>query len=145
LANAAAIAPGGAAAARSRSAWRVVLRAAAAVDTGNIGGEKSKGASVSQVNADIETRLLRIEGRVQGVGFREACVERAGSLGLAGHVRNRRDGSVEVMLQGRADAVARMQLWLHQGPPHARVDRVAPIALPVPVARLDGFERRPTE
>jgi acylphosphatase len=94
--------------------------------------------------ADVKTRLFRIEGRVQGVGYREACVERAQALGLAGYVRNRRDGSVEVMLQGRADAVARMEAWLHQGPPPARVDCVTPIALPVPVAALDGFERRPT-
>jgi acylphosphatase len=95
-------------------------------------------------DTDIESRLLRIEGRVQGVGYREACVERARALGLAGYVRNRRDGSVEVMLQGRADAIARMEAWLHQGPPLSRVDRVTRIALPVPVAALDGFERRPT-
>jgi acylphosphatase len=93
---------------------------------------------------DIENCLFRIEGRVQGVGYREACVERAQALGLAGYVRNRRDGSVEVMLQGRADAVARMEAWLNEGPPPARVDRVKPIALPVQVTALDGFERRPT-
>jgi acylphosphatase len=94
---------------------------------------------------DFECRLLRIEGRVQGVGYREACVQRARELGLAGYVRNRRDGSVEVMLQGPADAVARVQAWLHEGPPLARVDRVTRSTLPAPVALLDDFERRPTE
>jgi acylphosphatase len=92
---------------------------------------------------DIERRLLRVEGRVQGVGMREACVQRAQALGLTGYVRNRRDGSVEVMLQGPADAVARMQAWLREGPPLARVDRVTFSAAPVAV--FDSFERRPTE
>ena len=94
------------------------------------------------IDAAIECRLLRIEGRVQGGGFREACVQRAQALGLTGYVRNRRDGSVEVMLQGPADAVARMQAWLHEGPPLARVDRVTVSSAPVAV--LSGFERRPT-
>ena len=92
---------------------------------------------------DVDCRLLRIEGRVQGVGYREACVQRAEALGLTGYVRNRRDGSVEVMLQGPADAVARMQAWLHEGPPLARVDRVTVSSAPVVV--LSSFERRPTE
>ena len=91
---------------------------------------------------EVERRLLRIKGRVQGVGFREACVQRARTLGLTGYARNRRDGSVEVMLQGPADAVARMQAWLHEGPPLARVDRV--MVSSAPVAVLSSFERRPT-
>jgi acylphosphatase len=91
----------------------------------------------------IECRLFRVEGRVQGVGFREACVLRARMLGLTGYVRNRRDGSVQVMLQGPADAVARMQAWLHEGPPLARVDRVTVSSAPVAV--FESFERRPTE
>ncbi len=87
--------------------------------------------------------LFRAEGRVQGIGFREACVQRAQALGVTGYVRNRRDGSVEVMLQGPTDAVARMQAWLHEGPPLARVDRVTVSSAPVAV--LDSFERWPTE
>jgi acylphosphatase len=92
---------------------------------------------------DVDCRLLHVEGRVQGVGFREACVQHAQALGLVGYVRNRRDGSVEVMLQGPVDAVARMQAWLHEGPSAARVDRVT--ASSAPVAVLERFERRPTE
>jgi acylphosphatase len=94
-------------------------------------------------DTDVERRLLRIEGRVQGVGFREACVQRAQALGVTGYVRNRRDGAVEVLLQGPTDAVARMQAWLHEGPPLARVDRVTVSS--APVAEFDSFERRPTE
>ena len=92
-----------------------------------------------------ECRLVRVHGRVQGVGFREACAQRAEALGLAGWVRNRRDGSVEVLLQGPADAVARMELWLRQGPPSARVERLTHTPLTPPFAVLHSFERRPTE
>ena len=80
---------------------------------------------------------------MQGVGLREACVQHAQALGLTGHVRNRRDGSVEALLQGPAEAVARMQAWLHAGPPLAKVERVT--LRSVPVTSLDRFERRPSE
>jgi acylphosphatase len=93
---------------------------------------------------DTECRLLRVEGRVQGVGFREACVQRAQALGVTGFVRNRRDGAVEVMLQGPAAAVARMVAWLHAGPPLAQVERVTITTPQPPVETLQRFERRPT-
>ena len=48
----------------------------------------------------IQNRMVRVYGRVQGVGYREACVCRARALGITGWVRNRVDGSVDVMLQG---------------------------------------------
>ena len=54
----------------------------------------------------IQNRLVRVYGRVQGVGFREACVRRAQALGITGWVRNRVDGSVEVMLQGSPEQLA---------------------------------------
>ena len=101
------------------------------------------GSAYSSSPDDFECRLLRIEGSVQGVGYREACVQQARATGLTGYVRNRHDGSVEVMLQGPADAVAHMQNWLHQGPPLARVDRVTVSSAPVAV--FNSFERRPTE
>lgn len=93
----------------------------------------------------VQTRLVRVEGLVQGVGFREACAQRAQSLRLAGWVRNRLDGSVEVMLQGPGEALARMLDWLHEGPPLARVERVTPSPIAASMTqRMDGFERRPT-
>jgi acylphosphatase len=92
----------------------------------------------------IESRLLRVEGRVQGVGYRDFCVRRARSLGLAGWVRNRLDGSVEVLLQGPAEALDRMDADLRAGPPASRVDRVRPGGEPADAAPLQGFEARPT-
>lgn len=69
-------------------------------------------------------RNLRIQGRVQGVGYRwSLCVE-AERLGLSGWVRNRRDGSVEALVSGPAEALDALLLWVQRGPPMARVDRV---------------------
>ena len=93
----------------------------------------------------MDRRRLRVEGHVQGVGFRDACVEQARSLALAGYVRNQRDGSIEVMLEGPADAVARMVDWLHRGPPRARVVRVTAIPASSADVPMQRFERRPTE
>ena len=50
------------------------------------------------------TRQLRISGRVQGVGYRDALRRRGAGHGVAGWVRNRRDGTVEAVLQGDAAA-----------------------------------------
>jgi acylphosphatase len=65
-----------------------------------------------------------VRGRVQGVGFRYSTVRRARDLGLTGWVRNRRDGSVELVAQGTAAAVAALVAWCGHGPSSARVDDV---------------------
>jgi len=80
----------------------------------------------------------------QGVGFRQTCMRQAQRLGLVGWVRNRFDGSVEVLAQGDADAVATLRTWLAHGPPAARVTRVDAQPAADPEPGLDGFVRRPT-
>jgi acylphosphatase len=65
-----------------------------------------------------------VAGRVQGVYYRSATVERAQALGLDGWVKNLADGRVEVVASGDAKAVAALTRWLWQGPPAARVDTV---------------------
>ena len=87
------------------------------------------------------TLRLTIRGRVQGVGFRYSMHEEAMRLGLAGWVRNRRDGSVEAVVQGVAPAVEAMRRWAERGPPAATVDSVE--QGPAEGA-FDGFEMRPT-
>jgi acylphosphatase len=67
---------------------------------------------------------LRIQGRVQGVGYRGWSVERAGRLGLDGWVRNRADGAVEMALCGPDEAVDRMIDDCRRGPRAAQVNRV---------------------
>lgn len=71
-----------------------------------------------------ESRLLRVQGRVQGVGFRWALAEQAEQLGLQGWVRNRRDGSVEALVWGAHEAVAAMIRWAGTGPSLARVTQL---------------------
>ena len=66
---------------------------------------------------------------MQGVGFRWFAREGARRLGLAGWVRNRVDGSVEVAASGPAEVVERFLAELRRGPSGARVDDL--IALPV--------------
>ncbi|MEX2571990.1 MAG: acylphosphatase [Gemmatimonadota bacterium] len=72
----------------------------------------------------ITVRLL-VEGRVQGVGFRWWTRETARNLDLVGHVRNRTDGTVEVLAAGPAAAVADLREALRQGPPAALVERIS--------------------
>ncbi len=89
---------------------------------------------------------LRVEGRVQGVGFRDTCVHEARKLGLVGWVRNRRDGAVEVMARGSVNALADLEAWLHRGPSLARVDRVTSLdaADDAHDCSTTGFECRDT-
>lgn len=67
---------------------------------------------------------MQVEGRVQGVFFRGDTYDHARSRGLAGWVRNLRDGSVEAVFEGRRDAVESLIRWCERGPRGARVDRV---------------------
>lgn len=65
-----------------------------------------------------------VRGRVQGVFFRASTRAQALQLGLTGHARNLPDGSVEVLACGGEEAVAKLEAWLWQGPPAARVTSV---------------------
>jgi len=67
---------------------------------------------------------LRIEGRVQGVGYRAWLCREAGRAGLRGWVRNRPDGSVEALLIGDGATVEAVAQACHTGPLSARVQRV---------------------
>jgi acylphosphatase len=67
---------------------------------------------------------VAVSGRVQGVFFRDETRRRARSLGVAGWVANRPDGSVEAVFEGRRDAVESMVEWCRRGPSGAHVDDV---------------------
>jgi acylphosphatase len=73
------------------------------------------------------TRQLRIRGRVQGVGFRDALRREAIRQGCSGWVRNRLDGSVEAVVQGSEAAVRAVVDWSHKGPPASKVTSVEAI------------------
>ena len=87
---------------------------------------------------------LLVRGRVQGVGYRFAMTEVALALGVTGWVRNRRDGTVEAVVQGEAELVERLVAWCRRGPAGAHVTAVALDALAVDPA-LQGFAQHPTE
>ncbi|MFO7460803.1 MAG: acylphosphatase [Desulfatiglandales bacterium] len=69
---------------------------------------------------DMRLRLI-IEGRVQGVWFRESTRKEAERLGVHGWVRNRPEGTVEVLIEGEEEKVRKLAAWCRHGPPSARV------------------------
>lgn len=85
--------------------------------------------------------LAIVTGMVQGVGFRYTTREMAHETGLAGWVRNRSDGSVEVWAQGTPDAVARFSLFLERGPRAATVTSLDVVEVE-PDPAINGFQVR---
>lgn len=88
------------------------------------------------------TIRVRITGRVQGVWYRGWTVDQARSLGLAGWVRNRRDGSVEAVFSGPEHAVRAMIDHCRLGPPGAVVDEIIEQIETAPAE--PGFRQAPT-
>ncbi len=68
---------------------------------------------------------FQVEGRVQGVWFRESTRCQAELLGLCGYAINCPDGSVEVLACGESEALSVLAEWLHHGPPMAKVKNVS--------------------
>lgn len=83
-------------------------------------------------------RYGRVEGLVQGVGFRAFVEREARAAGLSGFARNLRDGGVEVLLCGDESAVAVVQERVAQGPRSARADSVS--WEDRPDSGVEGFE-----
>ncbi len=67
---------------------------------------------------------LIVRGRVQGVFFRASAQREARRLGVCGWVRNRPDGSVEILAEGEEVSVRELFGWAQKGPGAARVDKV---------------------
>ncbi len=88
----------------------------------------------------MTARLLRIAGRVQGVGYREWLMRTARRHGLDGWVRNRADGSVEALLSGEEDALQAVLSACRRGPPLARVESIEEHFADPPEA--PGFHRQ---
>ena len=93
----------------------------------------------------VRTIYLRIAGRVQGVGFRDALSREAERVGVTGWVRNRADGDVEAVAQGDDAALEHLLAWAGRGPPAARVERIQR-GQPAPehLRRYARFERWPS-
>ena len=91
---------------------------------------------------DTTTLRLKITGEVQGVGYRDHVIREATARNLTGWVRNRSDGSVEVVASGPTKTIEEFVGQCMRGPPGARVKNVE-MGPHDPPDRM-GFSRRPT-
>ena len=97
-----------------------------------------------KMSSIAEGRLLaRVKGRVQGVGFRYYVMNAAVELGLTGWVRNRRDGSVEVLAEGDVDQIKSLMGVLERGSRSSAVMEVKTKLQPAS-GEFDSFYVRPT-
>jgi acylphosphatase len=91
----------------------------------------------------VNACLARVQGRVQGVGYRAAAAGEARRRGLRGWVRNRADGSVELLAVGPQEQVDALLDWCRRGPPGARVTALDAADVPLP-PDLGSFSVLPT-
>lgn len=89
----------------------------------------------------MNTVHVIIEGRVQGVFFRDYTTRQAKQLGLSGWVRNMPDGSVEAIISGKDKNVDAMIEWFQSGSPLSVVTSVQVDEI-LPTEKLSGFEIR---
>jgi acylphosphatase len=93
-------------------------------------------------DGDLTSLRLRIEGFVQAVGYRNFVIAEAGKLGLDGWIRNRSDGTVEVLVSGETKAVEAIVAACMRGPEGSRVKNVDLHNSEPPAEK--GFHRRPS-
>ena len=91
---------------------------------------------------DVTSLKVRVEGFVQGVGFRDFLLMAAEANKLDGWVRNRADGSVEALVSGPTKAVENFVSAATTGPRGARVTAVDLHNSEPPSEK--GFQRRAT-
>ena len=89
--------------------------------------------------AEARTRVV-VDGRVQGVWFRQSTLRAATQAGVTGWVRNLPGGEVEAVFEGPAEKVASAVEWCRRGPEHAFVASVQ--SSPRSPRALSGFEIR---
>ena len=90
----------------------------------------------------MQSKNIVVHGQVQGVFFRQGAQDAAREYGVAGWVRNRDDGTVEMVVEGEDDAVDRMIAWAREGTSQAQVNDVE-VADAEPQG-LRSFEQRET-
>ena len=88
--------------------------------------ERRRFATSSTLAATMSAKRVQIivRGRVTGAFFRAATQREARRLGISGWVRNRPDGSVELLAEGEEDSIKEIISWAQHGPSAARVDDV---------------------
>ena len=91
---------------------------------------------------DVTSLIVRVEGFVQGIGFRDFLMMAAQNAKLDGWVRNRADGAVEALVSGTTKAVETFVAAATRGPQGARVTAVDLTNTSPPAEK--GFHRMPT-
>lgn len=94
---------------------------------------------MSALPPPVLRRRVLVSGRVQGVGFRQSCMEVARRNGVRGWARNRRDGRVEALLEGSPPGVNAVVDWCGHGPPAASVTDVEVLEEQPGAESLVGF------
>ena len=89
-----------------------------------------------------EIRRYRVLGRVQGVFYRATTRRWAEEYDLVGYVKNKEDGSVEVVAQGATTSLDLFYLKLLEGSRFSKVDKIEPQPVTETVNRFDDFEIR---
>ena len=92
--------------------------------------------------ADYTALRLRVEGFVQAVGYRNFATDEAKRLALDGWIRNRSDGTVEILVYGETKAVETFVAASMRGPAGSTVKNVELHKAEKPEGA--GFHRRPT-
>jgi len=89
----------------------------------------------------VQRLQVMIHGRVQGVGFRNFAIHRASELGLVGYVKNRWDGTVEVVAEGERTTLEQLLGHVRRGPRAATIAKVDVTWLPA-TGEFDEFGAR---
>ena len=89
------------------------------------GPDRDNGSVAKEADSNAVAVRATVRGAVQGVGFREMTLRRAGELGALGWVRNGEEGEVLVHAEGAEPAVEELMAFLREGPPAAGVAEVA--------------------
>ncbi|MBS1577110.1 MAG: acylphosphatase [Bacteroidetes bacterium] len=79
----------------------------------------------------LQTVRLIVEGKVQGVFYRQSTREKAMIMGIKGTVKNLADGNVEIIATGTEEQLEQLAHWCHQGPPRSIVTKVSSTPLPL--------------
>ena len=84
---------------------------------------------------------LTIKGNVQGVSFRYYTTQQARTLNITGWIKNKSDGTVEIMAEGEQEKLEAFVEWCWHGPPYAKVDKLD-ADWKGPKSEFDSFEMR---
>ncbi len=76
------------------------------------------------MNQIIKSALIKVHGRVQGVGFRYYTKQKATELNIQGYVQNKPDRTVVIEAQGEEEDMKTFIDWCHIGPQRAMVSKV---------------------